>query len=189
MLLRLLQPVLAFAITFLLSGPVVSELLVQDFNALLRSSDLIVFARPIERVAPKEPSGRGYAVMKVIKVLRGEYSEPAVRIEFENELHEQTIDLFNNSYILFLRRKENQGLTGAHYGSSYWPIEHSRTPEGSFVRYKYPVDNNSLPSEVIRDIGLGSHGGVVRGVTLDDLFALIKAGPNISGAPPSTVND
>jgi hypothetical protein len=115
---------LLVAITFLLSSafPSIGEAKLKPttLDALIAESELILEASPrrIERMG----MCAGEATLKVMRVIHGTYDRPEVQIKWSEEIHDQPIANLEQDWLLFLKKNDQGGYSGTHYGRSYWPF-------------------------------------------------------------------
>ncbi len=102
----------------LFSSIAFAELASSKLSDLIAESDLIV--QVLITKAESKPRAGGYALSKIEKVFKGNYSESELK-NFSSEMHEQMIERSGDEYLLFLKNREGQ-YTGTHYGQSYWPL-------------------------------------------------------------------
>src|SRR5262245_1926397 len=92
------------------------------FDEFLKGSSLILIARSVEAAA--ESSGSGRARLEVVRVLRGRYAEPSIKLEWSGKEDEQRILEVDREYVLFLR-KAGDRYVAAEYGMSYWLLTYT----------------------------------------------------------------
>jgi hypothetical protein len=120
------------------------------FDDLLKDSTLIILAHSME--AALDDSGRGHAVLKVARVVRGAYPNPTIRLVWAGHEDDQAILEVGRDYVLFLR-KDTDGFAPAIHGVSYWLVSYTRDWK-QVVEYVHPTRYVKMPPGVVSTVEL-----------------------------------
>lgn len=99
-----------------------------EFN---KSAELIVHGTPLKMEWGEV--GAGFALFKVVKVLRGDLKDDTVAIRWSSEVHDQAITDMGVDRLLFLKKDKESNWGAAIYGRSYWPLW-GRTIDSSKIK-------------------------------------------------------
>jgi len=148
------------------------------FDDLLKESSLIVVARSTESVLNEV--GGGHSVLKVVRVVRGQYPGSTISIAWPGREDDQGILNVGREYVLFLR-KDGDTYVDAIHGRSYWLITYARDLS-EVIEYSYPTAYVTLPNELISRVELLPMGRAeyrqpchVEAIVLERLLKSIRA--------------
>lgn len=130
-----------------------SRLEFSELDPLILDSELILDATPI-KIEPHRTT------FKVLKSIKGNYTDPEIVLTFKNERHEQRITNIDSDRLLFLKRDTDGAFTGTKYGRSYWafttytkdPKQNILDDKDRYFAYLHPISMVKLTAKQKKEL-------------------------------------